>query len=309
MHTPISRRSFFKTTATSALAVSGAGFVSSVAHAIEPIKRSGQPRFYLSLAAYSLRDFFTTKDTSKKIDLFKFIDFCADNGCDGTELTSYYFPKPLGDDYLLKVRRYCFLRGLGISGTAVGNNFALPKGEKLDAEIAAVKKWIDHAAVLGAPHIRVFAGNKAPDGMTESEARKLSIAPLEECCEYAGKKGVFLGLENHGGIVDGPDELLEIVKAIKSPWLGVNLDSGNFHNDDPYAALTQCVPYAVNVQIKVSIRAKGDEKKRPGDFDKFFQILREANYQGYVALEYEEKDDPWTEIPILLKRMKALMKG
>jgi sugar phosphate isomerase/epimerase len=309
MHFSISRRSFFKTAATAGLAFSGGGLAGNMAQAIEPSKRTGRPRFYLSLAAYSLRDFFNAKDPAKKIDLFKFIDFCAEHGCDGTELTSYYFPKDLTDDYLLGVRRHCFLRGIGISGTAVGNNFALAKGEKLESEIKAVKKWIDHAAVLGAPHIRVFAGNKAPEGLTESQARKLAIEPLEECCDYAGKKGVFLGLENHGGIVDGPDELLEIVKAVKSPWLGVNLDSGNFHNEDPYAALAQCAPYAVNVQIKVSIKAKDDEKKRPGDFERFFKILRDSNYQGYVALEYEEKEDPWTAIPGLLDKMKRMMQA
>jgi len=36
------------------------------------------------------------------------------------------------------------------------------------------------------------------------------------------------------------------------------------------------------------------------------KILRDANYQGYVALEYESKEDPWTAVPRLLKQMKEL---
>src|SRR5207249_1108232 len=105
---------------------------------------------------------------------------------------------PIEMEYLVKLKRHAFLRGIAISGGAIGNNFALPKGEKLEQQIALAKRWIDYAAVLGAPHIRVFAGAKGT--LDESQARELCIAALEECADYAGGKGIFLGLENHGGI-------------------------------------------------------------------------------------------------------------
>lgn len=304
MRSKISRRNFLEASAQTGLTLAGFGLLENLSRAIEPIKRLGKPRFFLSLAAYSFRDFFNSKDPEKKIDLFKFIDFCAEQGCDGTELTSYYFPTPLTDDYLIKIKRHCFLRGIEVSGTACGNNFALPKGEKLTDQINSVKKWIDHAAVMGAPHIRVFAGTAAK-GLTDAEARKMCIASLEECCDYAGKKGIFLGLENHGGIVAEADGLLEIVKAVKSPWLGINLDTGNFHTADPYGDIAKIAPYAVNVQIKADMKKKDAAEKESVDLPRIFKILRETNYQGYVALEYEAKD-PWTNVPGLLKRMQEL---
>ena len=305
----LSRRSFVKTTVQAGLALSGLSWLEQFANAAGPVERAGKPRFQLSLAAYSFRDFFNAKDPAKKIDLFKFIDFCADQGCEGTELTSYYFPKDVTPEYLINVHRHAFLRGVTISGTAVGNNFAMPKGEKLDEQVRLVKKWIDNAAILGAPHIRVFSGNKPPQGMTDAEARKLSIPPLEECCEYAGKKGIFLGMENHGGIVEESDALLEIVHAVKSPWLGVNLDTGNFRTEDPYADLAKCAPYAVNVQLKVNMHPTTQKDPVPADINRLFKILRDANYQGFVALEYEAKPDPWTAIPEYLQKMKAEMRG
>jgi len=146
---------------------------------------------------------------------------------------------------LIKIKRHAFLRGINISGTAVGNNFTFPAGPDRDQEIAHVKKWIDHAAVMGAPHIRIFAG-AAASGTSRGEAVPLCVSAIEECCEYAGSKGILLGLENHGGIVATADEILEIVRAVKSPWLGINLDTGNFHTDDPYADLVKIAPYAVN---------------------------------------------------------------
>jgi sugar phosphate isomerase/epimerase len=297
-----SRRHFLAQTGLAGLAL---GLGARSASAVEPFKRTGAPRLELSLAAYSFREYFAggKKAADKTIDMLQFIDFCAENGCAGAELTSYYFPKEPTDAYLLSVRRHAFLKGVAISGTAVGNNFALPKGEKRDEQIASVKKWIDRAAVLGAPHIRVFAG-AAAQGLADADARKLCIGALEEVSEYAGTKGIFLGLENHGGIVAEPEGLLEIVKTVKSDWLGINLDSGNFHTEDPYASLAECAPYAVNVQYKVEIQRKGKKENEASDLSRVVKLLRDANYQGWVALEYEAKEDPWKVVPPTLKSMK-----
>ena len=308
----LTRREFLKISGAAGLALA-TGVYSHPLAAVEPFKRSGAPRLQLSLAAYSFRDYFidtnskATVDAAKKIDMFKFIDYCADQGCQGAELTSYFFPKDVSNDYLLKVRRHAYLRGVTVSGTAVGNNFAHPKGETRDKEIAGVKAWIDRAALLGAPHIRVFAGSAK--GIADAEARTMCIDALEECCEYAGKHGIFLGLENHGGIVAEPDGLLEIVKAVKSPWFGVNLDSGNFHGEDPYAELAQCAPYAVNVQLKVELKRKGQKEHEASDFPRLIKMLREVNYQGFVVLEYEAKQDPWVAVPDVLKQLKSLCAG
>src|ERR1041384_4896425 len=222
MHSNISRRRFLQSTVQAGLVAAGAAALPIVATAAEPIQRPGKPRLPLSLAAYSFRDFF--KDTTsprktllppeKELDMLKFIDYCADHGCAGAELTAYYFPKEVTNDFLIALKRRAFLRGIAISGSAVGNNFALPKGAQLDEQIAYTKKWIDRSAVMGAPHIRVFAG--AARGISDAEARKMCIGALEECSDYAGKSGIFLGLENHGGIVAEPEGLLEIVQAVKA---------------------------------------------------------------------------------------------
>lgn len=303
----LTRRHFLR---SSTVAAAGLGlFAPAALRAVEPLQRAGSPRLLLSLAAYSFRQFFKDGNkvvpaADKALDMFKFIDFCADQGCAGAELTSYYFPKELTPEYLVKVRRHAFLRGVAISGTAVGNNFALPAGEALSKQIADVKRWIDHAAVLGAPHIRVFAG--AAKGITDAEARKMCIGALEEVSDYAGQKGIFLGLENHGGIVAEAEGMLEILRAVKSPWLGVNLDTGNFHTDDPYGDLARCAPYAVNVQVKVEIKKRGQTVAEPSDYGRLVKILKDANYQGYVALEYEAAENPFAAVPPVLKKLKEL---
>lgn len=300
----LNRRSFLQVAGLGAAAGCIAG---PAALAIEPLKRPGKPRLALSLAAYSFRNFFNKPDPSgRALDMFGFVDYCADQGLEGAEVTSYYFPKSPSDEYLLKLKRHAFLRGIALSGTAVGNNFALPKGDALKKQIEDTKKWIDYAAIMGAPHIRIFAG-PVPKQISREEAKKNCIEAIEECCAYAGGRGVILGLENHGGIVESVQELLEIVKAVKSDWFGINLDSGNFHSEDPYADLAACAPYTVNAQLKAEIKRKGAAKAEPSDIPRVIQILRDANYQGYVALEYESAEDPWTAVPRLLKQMRAAM--
>lgn len=313
MHNSISRRGFLGSAIHAGAALAGLAALNQVTTSgIEPFKRSGSSRLLLSLAAYSFREFLpetgrrsaAKADTRKRIDMLQFVDYCADQGCHGTEVTSYYFPENVTNEYLLKLKRHAFLRGIAISGTAVGNNFTLPKGPKRDQEIASVKRWVDRAAILGAPHIRVFAGGA--EGASKAEAQKLCIAALEECCEYAGSKGVILGLENHGGIVGDAESVLEIIRAVQSQWLGINLDTGNFQTEDPYRDVARCAPYAVNVQYKVEMHPRG-QPRQAADFGRVVKILREANYQGYVALEYEAAEDPWAAVPPILKRMRELL--
>jgi sugar phosphate isomerase/epimerase len=304
------RRKFLSRTTKAIAGLSAVAQVPS-AFAIEPFKRAGKSRLMLGLAAYSFRQYFkdgkdtdAKTDAAKHIDMLQFIDYCADHDC-AAETTSYYFPAKVTDEFLVKLKRHAFLRGVPISGTAVGNTFTHKPGPKRDAEIKSVKEWIDHAAVFGAPHIRVFAGGL--QGTTKEEARKLCIEALEECCDYAGKRGIVLGLENHGGIVSEAADILGIVQAVKSPWFGVNLDSGNFHTDDPYNDLKLMAPYVVNVQFKAEIHRRSQAKPEPADMKRVVKILREANYQGYMALEYEAAEDPWTAVPRLLKEMRAML--
>ena len=282
--------------------------------AIGPVNRKGKSRMMLGLAAYSFRENMKwMKDKENKVkegrpawDILDFIDYCADQGCPGAELTSYFFPPDADDAYLLEVKRHAYLRGVTITGTAVGNTFTHPEGEAHDKEIAYVRQWIEKAALMGAPHIRVFAG-AVPKGSTPEQAEKNCIESYVQCLEIAARYGVILGLENHGGIVAEPDALLRIMKAVDSPWAGINWDSGNFHTEDPYADLAKIAPYAVNVQLKMKVHAKDDKEGRPSDVKRVLQILRDANYQGWFTLEYEDKEDPFVAVPRILGELKGLL--
>ncbi len=295
-----SRRTFLSRCALAG-AAAGIGAHAGSAAAIEPIVRNGQSFFKFSLAAYSYRDLLNAKSPETKLTLDDFIDDCAKMGLEGTELTSYYFPPDPSAEYLRHLKQHCFLLGLDVSGTAVGNDFCHPPGPKRDAQIEDVKRWIDRAEILGAPVIRIFSGH--PHGTSEAEAHKLAVDAIEECCQYAGQHGVFLALENHGGLTTTIDGLLALVHDVKSPWFGVNLDTGNFRSEDPYADLARLAPYAVNVQVKVSMTPAGSGRQ-PADFRRLAQIISSAGYRGYIVLEFEEKGNPREECPRYVDQLR-----
>ncbi len=295
----ITRRRFL--TAAGALAAASTA-VPQQAHAIEPLKRDAKSAMKLSLAGYS----FHRQFRAKEMNLEQFIDYCASLGIPGAEPTSYYFPDPVTSTYLSSLKRRAHLAGLSISGGAIANDFTLPPGPKLDEQMAHVSKWIDHYALLGAPTIRVFSGH-VKSGEDKQAVVRRTVENFERACEMAGKRGIFLALENHGGLTATALGMLELIKAVKSPWFGVNWDSGNFHSEDPYAELAMIAPYAVAVQLKVRI---GPSKKpQPADLARKIGMLREVNYSGWVALEYEADEDPYTAIPRYIDQLDKLIRG
>lgn len=281
-----------------------AGALARPALASDPVARVGGPRLKLGLAAYSLRDHLTGK-MQPTMTLEGFVEQSARWEVDGVELTSYYFPEEITPLYLGRLKRLCHVLGLGVIGCPIRNTFTHPPGPAREKEIAHVRTWIDRAGDLGAPTIRIFSGS-LQSGQSLAEAQKNCVESIEACADQAARRGVLLGLENHGGIVAEADSLLTIVKAVRSDFVGINLDSANFHTDDPYGDFERCVPYAVSVQIKTEIQPRG-QQKQDADLGRIVKILKESGFRGYATLEYEAAEPPLTAVPKELERLRALL--
>jgi len=263
-----------------------------------PAPVAGKARLRTAICAYSFRQALQAK-TMTYDDLVR---LSVETGADGLDLTVYWFPNT-SDDFLLPLRRLAYRNGVEIYSISIRTDMCQPTRELQDKEVAEVRKWVDAADKLGAGHIRVFGG-RVPKDATEDQAAGWVVEVLKRGADYAGKKGIILGLENHGGITARAERILQIVRQVDSPWVGVNLDTGNFEKD-AYAQIEMLTPHAVNVQFKSEIRDAAGQRVA-SDWDRLTKLLAGAGYKGYLALEYEAKEDPATAVPRLIAKLNQL---
>jgi sugar phosphate isomerase/epimerase len=288
----MNRRDLLKTLPAAALALPAA----AAPHQVQ----GGKARIKTAICAYSFRDALG----AGKLTYEDLVDMAVENNVDGLDLTVYWFPKQNIDQFYSSLRRKAFVSAVEIAAIAIRSDLCQKRANDQEQQAAWLNHWVDSAERLGAGHIRVFGGT-VPEGSTEDEAAKWVVEILKRSADYAGKKGIILGLENHGGITLKAQRVIDIVKAVDHPFVGINLDTGNFRTD-PYEQIQMCIPYAVNSQYKTSIRDDGGREK--SDWDRITKMFADAGYKGYISLEYEAEEDPFTAVPRHLKTMRELAK-
>ncbi|MDQ6678456.1 MAG: sugar phosphate isomerase/epimerase, partial [Acidobacteriota bacterium] len=219
---------------------------------------------------------------------------------DGVDLTTYWLPDT-NDQTLFALKKLAYRSGIALYTIGVRAHMAQPTAELQAGEVESVRKWLDVAQRLGASHVRVFGG-AVPKGVTEDQAVAWAVETLKRCADEASKKGITLGLEDDGGITTDAERTVEIFKKADSPWVGINLDIGNFR-DDAYRQIEMCAPYATNVHFKSQVHV--NHQPQPADWTRILEILGKAEYRGYLALEYESTDNPLTAVPELVSKMRA----
>lgn len=262
-------------------------------------------KFKLSLNVYS----FNNPLREGKIDLFDVLDFCARYNFDAIDPTGYYFPgypEPPSDEYTNEFKRKAFLLGLDISGTGVRNDFANPDPAVRKADIEMIKKWIEAAAKLGIPNLRIFAGTHSHKGFSRNQVFEWMAKDIKECCDYGKQFGVIIALQNHNDFIKTAADVDRIFEMVNSEWLGLNLDIGSYRQHDPYDEISKNIQYAVTWQIKENVWIDGRET--PTDFVKLFKIIKNAEYRGYLPLETLGAGDPFEKVPTLLNKVKNALR-
>lgn len=286
------------------------------AQKMERLKQYDTPNAYVKVAlnAYSFSNpllNYVNGTEGDKLTLFDLIDFCAMHNIDALDPTGYFFlgyPKVPSDEYIYAIKRYAHLKGVDISGTGVRNNFANPNAADRAADVQLVKNWIDVAAKLGAPVIRVFAGD-VPKGYENKwdEVASWIIEASKEVTAYGASKGVLVAIQNHGDMLKTADQTIKIVKAVDSPWFGVILDTGYFMTEDPYADIEKILPYTFNWQLKESPYGKDSEVRI--DLARLMKIIKKSGYHGYLPIETlpaaNKPYDPYTLVPAFINEAKA----
>jgi sugar phosphate isomerase/epimerase len=292
----------------------GLGSIGRSAGAQAPIKRAGGAKVKFGLNAYSFNKSLNDqlKGRAKGVSLFDLIEFCAEQGFDALDPTGYFFPgypKVPTDKYLNDFKRRAFANGIDISGTGIRNNFAAPDKEARAADVRHAKEWVEVAARMGAPVLRVFSG-PVPEGYTWDQVAAWMADDLRECAEHGKKYGVLIGLQNHGDMLKTADQVIKVLQMVDSEWIGSIVDTGYFLTPDPYADMARVLPYAVNWQVKEKLGQQSDSPRV--DLNRIARIVKEGGYRGYLPIETlgkNEKDyDPGVRAAQLLKELREAMR-
>jgi L-ribulose-5-phosphate 3-epimerase len=260
----------------------------------------GKGRFRAAICAYSFRN----QLQNGSLTYEALIRMAAELGADGVDLTTYWL-HDTNDQTLFALKRAAYRSGISLYNIGVRVRLAQPTAELQTAEVETVRKWLDVAERLGASGMRIFGG-AVPKGATDDQAVAWAVETLKRSADEAAKRGITLGVEDDGGITTNADRTIEIVKKAGSPWVGINLDIGNFP-DDGYAQIEMCAPYATNVHFKTEVHV--ERKSQPADWPRVLKILGAAGYQGYLALEYEQTEDPMTVVPKLIGKMRETIRA
>ena len=266
-------------------------------------KRTGAvtKRLKTSLNAFS----FNKALMDGSMTIFDLLQFCADAGFEGVDITGYYlkgYPVVPDDDYLYKIKRMAFDLGLEISGTGVRNDFTIADKTKRVQEVELVKKWVKAAAKLGAPVIRIFAGNQKNKGVNAAAVTEWVLEDIRTCVEYGKQHGVIIGLQNHNDFIQTADQVVSMIDAVNSEWLGLILDTGSYRVNDPYDEIRKSVSHAVNWQIKENVFLNGREVET--DMHRLMAIIFDSDYKGYLPIETLGEGDAAMKVKVLFDKLK-----
>ena len=257
---------------------------------------------------------------ANQLDLEQFIERAYQLRLDGIDIHTGAFAS-LEPEYLRKIRMQAHKRGIALSYIGVSSNFGKPQSE-LDAEVASAKHWIDIAAYMGIPLVRVFAA-WIPEGESEEDVWARMIPCLVEVAEHGEEKGVVVGLHNHnhGCVTRTGKDVRRIIDEVGNPYFSHILDTGQYvgspgasgqrGHEDPalnfYGSIEETAPLAVHVRCKIYRIENGTEEWL--NYPRIFDILKGVNYNGWLSVVYEGQDveAEATAVPKAVQYLRTLM--
>lgn len=257
-----------------------------------------------SLNAFS----FNIPLTNGMMTISDLLDFCAVSGFEGVDITAYYFkgyPQVPSDEYLFQIKRKAFRLGLEITGTGIRNDFTIADETRREQEISLVKSWIEAAAKIGAPVLRIFAGNQKNEGVARERVTEWMLKDIQTCVDYGKQHGVIIGLQNHNDFIQTAAQVIQIIEFINSEWLGLILDTGSYRLLDPYEEISKSAKYAVNWQIKENVFINGAEQ--PANVERLVSIIKTSGYNGYLPIETLGEGDAKVKVNNLLAKLQQAL--
>lgn len=280
----------------------------------EPKPRTrGNP---IGVSTYSFWQF-----RGERLGIPECIDRAAAMGFDGVEILHVQM-RDESNAALQAIKRQAHSLGLALMGFSTHQGFVSPDPEIRRTNVQKTLYQIDLAYRLGIPTMRINTGRWGTSGSFDELMANRGIEPpleghddeeafgwvidaLEQLLPRAEECGVVLGLENHWGLGRTAAGVRRIVEAIRSPWLGITLDTGNFL-DDSYEQMESLAASEVPICLVQAKTYFGGGRWYALDLDygRIADILRGCDYRGWISLEFEGNDDAETAVPRSLELLR-----
>ena len=159
-------------------------------------------------------------------------------------------------------------RGLRVSCLGASARMHETEPDVLKAQMAEARRFVDLAAALGAPYVRVF-GDKLDATRREQVMTHVSSG-LSELGRYAGDRGVVVLIESHGDFVTSP-LLKELLERAGSPHVALLWDAHHTFaagKEEPEETFKQLGRYVRHTHLKDS---------RPGEKERQYILTGEGD--------------------------------
>ena len=303
----LSRRSFLATGIAGAAGASLSGiaaaapFVSSPPPAAAQNATGVKGRPKLCVSTYSLQSFRNDPEGIEKC-----ITTAADFGIDAVDILHRSMPSE-DNAYCQKLKQTAYQNGVALACLSIHQDFVDPKPEYRQRMVEHTIRCLELAYKMGIPAIRLNSGTWGTTGSFDDLMKARGIEPVIEgytaddafgwvqdciykCIPTAEKCGVVMALENHWGVAGTPEGMIRIKKSVNSQWLKFLLDTGNFL-ENPYSKIEEVIGECAFVSCK-TYQGGGRWYSLDLDYDRIIKIFYDANYRGYITLEFEGKADP-----------------
>jgi sugar phosphate isomerase/epimerase len=251
------------------------------------------PRERLAVASWPFRKLVNTKNGT--LPLLDFPQMVADKfGVHGIEPLDEHFPST-DAAYLDKFHSALEKSGSRVVNIPVGKlggSFYDADADRRARVVATAKHWIDVAAALQSPGVRmhVAPAKNPPDAALAAES-------LKQVADYGETKRVAVHLENDDARSEEAFFLLSVMDRAKTPWLralpdfcnSMLLEKGDDYN---YKAVSAMFDRAYAI-CHVKDSEQDGKKMFHIDLARTFEIARAARYRGYFSIEFDAEGDPF----------------
>ena len=173
-------------------------------------------------------------------------------------------------------------------------------------ELSDARRFIDLAAALGAPYVRVFGGkadtdkNPVPDDAT----KKLVASALKELGEYSGPKGVTVIIESHDHFTSSAT-LKDVLNEASSEHAALLWDAHHTFatsNEEPEFTVKQLGKWIRHTHLKDSVGSGEDRKyvltgRGNVPIERQIKALQSIDYKGFYCFEWEKVWHPELQDP------------